>query len=690
MKLFFGKISNKYDTKQIQDGYYQAPKDTTWYNGIDVGDYAFIIGGDKIQLWKAKKWGEMPGGVNDKLEFEVIISDIRLKTKGLIALKYLKLNVDLIIKTTKSTGGEQKAFFELAFEAGLTEELLLNPLTYQDDKLFRDVKLLKDNSKIDSNTYDIQLYFENNELKIAPINNCEEIVAEKFKDNLGFIGKGKSKKDKVLAIVKAQNNLGTNLGKKGVTILDVYESFMCKYIVEPQDTNYWVLNGYDSEKIEYDIENDTFVMYYQYGPQGIGEVTTHLNLASKIKEGDKVLLYNQNRYYGHATFVSYEEKFDTQITLKEQVGTRIKHNDGILISYTDAPCYFEDLRNSNGFKSQWGQRFNIEEWENVHPNGIHIPGISDHTLTFGRNSIIQLKDDTFYNLVKNILSGDIKNPKEHKRMMQHIELLKFKKQIILQGPPGTGKTYTAKRMVQQITGSDNEEQNKIIQFHPSYSYEDFVRGITVQSKGEGIEYVTVNKMLGKLAKTAADNPTLDYTLIIDEINRANLPSVLGELIYALEYRGKFVESMYAVEGDASISIPKNLFIIGTMNTADRSVGHIDYAIKRRFAFVDVLPDEAPINNVRSKELFKEVSKLFVGLKDGKRVNSNYMAPDFNFKDIQLGHSYFILEKGDDSAQLKELKMRLEFEVIPILNEYVKDGLLLETAKAEINRIAGLV
>ena len=104
----------------------------------------------------------------------------------------------------------------------------------------------------------------------------------------------------------------------------------------------------------------------------------------------------------------------------------------------------------------------------------------------------------------------------------------------------------------------------------------------------------------------------------------------------------------------------------------------------------MLPDETPINNTKAKEVFREVSKLFVGLKDGIRVNSKYMAPDFNFKDVQLGHSYFILEEGNDAEQLKELKMRLEFEVIPILNEYVKDGLLLETAKTEINRIAGLV
>lgn len=81
MKIFFGKKSVEYDAKQIDEGYYQAPKDSTWYNGIDVGDYAFIIGGNRIKLWKALKWGEMPGGENDKLDFEIIHSDTGLKLK---------------------------------------------------------------------------------------------------------------------------------------------------------------------------------------------------------------------------------------------------------------------------------------------------------------------------------------------------------------------------------------------------------------------------------------------------------------------------------------------------------------------------------------------------------------------------------------------------------------------------------
>jgi len=318
---------------------------------------------------------------------------------------------------------------------------------------------------------------------------------------------------------------------------------------------------------------------------------------------------------------------------------------------------------------------------------------------FGNRAIIN-------NLLKNISSLE-----SELTQMDSINVLLNKKQIILQGPPGTGKTYTAKDMAEQIIhgsiSEDKQEQKKrldesgqfkLVQFHPSYSYEDFVRGITAKSEDGGIVYETENKTLALFADIAqqnvlstsakADKSALNkYVLIIDEINRANLPSVLGELIYALEYRDESVETMYAFEGNRNIVIPSNLYIIGTMNTADRSVGHIDYAIKRRFAFVDVLPNEAVIRNEKAKELFEIVAKLFAKEENGELSNSIFLASDFDYKDVQLGHSYFILKNGSIEEQKKELEMRLQYEIIPILDEYVKDGLLLETAKTEIKKIA---
>lgn len=208
---------------------------------------------------------------------------------------------------------------------------------------------------------------------------------------------------------------------------------------------------------------------------------------------------------------------------------------------------------------------------------------------------------------------------------------------------------------------------EIIQFHPAYSYEDFVRGIVANTDSEGnIKYQVENKILAEFAQKAFENPDANYVLIIDEINRANLSAVLGELIYTLEYRDdNAIKSMYELDGNRNIVLPRNLYIIGTMNTADRSVGHIDYAVRRRFAFVDVLPDADVITNNRAKDLFNKVADLF---------SNDYLSPDFHKNDVQIGHSYFIVDSDS------ELSTRWNYEIKPILNEYIKDGVLSPEAQ----------
>lgn len=230
-----------------------------------------------------------------------------------------------------------------------------------------------------------------------------------------------------------------------------------------------------------------------------------------------------------------------------------------------------------------------------------------------------------------------------------------------------------------------EGERTIIQFHPSYTYEDFVRGITVKSNPNGdIKYETENKLLAEFSQKALDNKSANYVLIIDEINRANLPSVLGELIYGLEYRGESVDSMYALDdGDNKITIPENLYIIGTMNTADRSVGHIDYAIRRRFAFVEMLPKILKDSNLNfRKDKFEEVSKLFVQDIETKSLDleaSKHLSPEFEDRpqDVWLGHSYFI-EQKDEQGNPIDFQLRVQYEIIPILEEYMKDGILQNT------------
>ena len=269
------------------------------------------------------------------------------------------------------------------------------------------------------------------------------------------------------------------------------------------------------------------------------------------------------------------------------------------------------------------------------------------------------------------------NKQEKKDM---IELLKYKPQIILQGPPGTGKTREAKRIAKALLGLgedeslESNEQFKLIQFHPSYSYEDFVRGIVAKpnEEGNGIAYTAENKILGAFAKEALKDKDKPYVLIIDEINRANLSAVLGELIYALEYRGEAVQSMYAIDGENNLILPPNLYIIGTMNTADRSVGHIDYAIRRRFAFVNILPKDLTneLGDRFESALFAKVTNLF---------NTN-LSTEFKKEEVQLGHSYFITKNTP-------IDIRWEYEIKPILLEYAKDGILVgEGIETTINNL----
>ena len=287
---------------------------------------------------------------------------------------------------------------------------------------------------------------------------------------------------------------------------------------------------------------------------------------------------------------------------------------------------------------------------------------------------------------------NIMNENTNKQENNHmIELLKYKPQIILQGPPGTGKTREAKRIAKALLGLgendslEGNEQFKLIQFHPSYSYEDFVRGIIAENTDGNISYVTKDKILAEFAKKALKDKDTPYVLIIDEINRANLSSVLGELIYALEYRGEAVQSMYAIEGENNLILPPNLYIIGTMNTADRSVGHIDYAIRRRFAFVNVLPKELEGNF--DKNLFKAVSKLFIenydeyiNNTDTELKRAKTLSPEFKPEDVWLGQSYFITKNTP-------INIRWEYEIKPILLEYVKDGILIgEGIETTINNL----
>ena len=194
--------------------------------------------------------------------------------------------------------------------------------------------------------------------------------------------------------------------------------------------------------------------------------------------------------------------------------------------------------------------------------------------------------------------------------LQNIEaLLNDKRQVIFQGPPGTGKTYVARELANHLAGS--KDRVTIVQFHPSYAYEDFVRGFRPTLKDGQPGFELKDGPLLQAAERARQDEERDlkHFLIIDEINRGNLAKVFGELYFLLEYRDEAITLQYQKEGEDKFSLPSNLYIIGTMNTADRSIALVDLALRRRFYFVEFQPDFEPIKGVLRRWLKVNASNM---------------------------------------------------------------------------------
>lgn len=409
-------------------------------------------------------------------------------------------------------------------------------------------------------------------------------------------------------------------------------------LIQPQDkpsVNYWWLTANPKLwKIE-ELKEGESVDYTLRNEDGHKRVVYQHFLDAKV--GDKVVLYE--------TSPSLQVKAIAEVS-QEQDGERIYFKK---IRDLETPIDFHIIKSDSilskmEFMNKKGSLFALTEQEYnqiISLAGIALPTISTTAYT----------NDDFLSEVymAEELLNDLKN------------LLDIKKNVILQGAPGVGKTFSAKRLAYVMMGAKDDSRIKIIQFHQNYSYEDFIMGYKPNATGgfelkDGVFY--------DFCKKAAQDPDNKYFFIIDEINRGNMSKIFGELLQLIEvdYRNHPIKLAY---NNQDFAVPANVYIIGMMNTADRSLAMIDYALRRRFSFFTMAPAFEldsfkqhlnAINNTKLNQLIDKVIELNKAIKDDSSLGEGFV----------IGHSYFCHDTLD-------LRTIIRYEILPTLREYWFDN-----------------
>lgn len=397
----------------------------------------------------------------------------------------------------------------------------------------------------------------------------------------------------------------------------------------------------------------------------IGDLSLFKN-KSEIKEAMKKI-YGPNLSYQNATHATW------------QFANEMKVGDIIFVKKGRSQLIGRGIVTSDYFYDSEAEEYNhirIVNW--THHGEWHYPGkAAMKTLTDVTpyiDVVEKLKnifdDDTsedveeveksYSSYTKEDFLNDVFMSEEEYERLRSV--LVFKKNIILQGAPGVGKTYTAKRLAYSFIGEKNIDRVKIVQFHQSYSYEDFIMGFRPSDIGFELRKGTFYNFC-KRAELDAVN---DYFFIIDEINRGNLSKIFGELFMLLE-NDKRGASLQLVYSDEKFAIPDNLYIIGMMNTADRSLAMLDYALRRRFAFFELKPG-FETDGFKSYQLTINNSKLNNLITCIKNLNYAIVSDETLGEGFCIGHSYFCNLKPE-SVDDQVISNIVEYELVPLLKEY---------------------
>lgn len=259
---------------------------------------------------------------------------------------------------------------------------------------------------------------------------------------------------------------------------------------------------------------------------------------------------------------------------------------------------------------------------------------------------------------------------DRKFLADIVSLIEDKGQVIFYGPPGTGKTYLARKLAETL--APDATRRSLVQFHPSTSYEDFFEGYRPEDNDDGgMSYRLTRGPLALIAQRAVGAPAKRHVMVIDELNRANLPRVFGELLFLLEYRNESVRTLYRPED--AFELPSNLWFIGTMNTADRSIALVDAALRRRFHFIPFFPNHGPMKGLLERWLEREGEPKWVG--DLVAKVNDQLEKDLGGPHLQIGPSHF-MKPGLDREAVRRI---WEYNIEPFIeDQFFGDPQRMET------------